>query len=67
MPDSPASPCINQCVLDNSSGVCRGCLRTMQEITDWYWLGPTERLAILRRIEAARREASKEGDKKAHP
>lgn len=29
------SPCINICKMDSASGLCRGCLRTIDEITLW--------------------------------
>ena len=30
-----ASPCISVCVLDAASGMCTGCLRTLDEIAGW--------------------------------
>jgi uncharacterized protein len=29
------SPCINVCEMDQKSGLCRGCLRTIDEIVAW--------------------------------
>jgi len=29
------SPCMSVCEMDDASGLCRGCLRTLDEITAW--------------------------------
>lgn len=29
------SPCIGICVMDDASGLCKGCQRTIDEIIDW--------------------------------
>lgn len=50
-----ASPCIKVCVVDDR-GICRGCLRTLEEIAAWSRLGDAERREVLVRI-AARRTA----------
>ncbi|MFT7459218.1 MAG: putative Fe-S protein YdhL (DUF1289 family) [Planctomycetota bacterium] len=33
--DEPCSPCINICTLDPEKQLCLGCLRTVEEITNW--------------------------------
>jgi predicted Fe-S protein YdhL (DUF1289 family) len=43
----PASPCIAVCILDPSSGLCRGCWRTIDEIARWSDLGAEEKRRIL--------------------
>jgi predicted Fe-S protein YdhL (DUF1289 family) len=30
-----ASPCVSVCVMDKTTGLCMGCLRTLQEIGAW--------------------------------
>ncbi len=30
-----ASPCVSVCRMDAGSGLCEGCLRTLDEITQW--------------------------------
>ena len=40
------SPCVGVCELDQVSGLCRGCLRTLQEIARWGGLSATERRMI---------------------
>jgi predicted Fe-S protein YdhL (DUF1289 family) len=47
------SPCINVCVLDPVSGLCRGCGRTLDEIAQWTQLDPAERARIT--LEAPQR------------
>lgn len=50
-----ASPCINLCTLDEASGLCQGCLRTLDEISAWSRVSNAERLAILAAV-AGRRQ-----------
>ena len=49
------SPCINICILDEERGLCRGCLRTLDEIGDWGRYSAAERARIMARL-ASRRE-----------
>ncbi len=53
---APASPCIGVCLMDPQSGRCRGCLRTIAEIANWYSADAAEKRAILARL-AVRRES----------
>ena len=41
------SPCIDVCVLDPDSGLCRGCARTLDEIARWSELSDVERERVL--------------------
>ena len=50
-----ASPCTNVCTLDETRGLCRGCLRTLDEISAWSRISNAEKLAILVAV-AGRRE-----------
>jgi predicted Fe-S protein YdhL (DUF1289 family) len=45
---SIASPCINICTLDQGSGLCLGCKRSIEEITRWSAYSDAERAAIMR-------------------
>ena len=47
-----ASPCVNVCTIDRASGLCRGCRRTLDEISAWSRLGDDERLGILAALAA---------------
>ena len=49
-PASIASPCINICTLDDATGWCRGCGRTIGEIGNWSAKPPEERRAIRSRL-----------------
>jgi uncharacterized protein len=51
------SPCISVCVMDGS-GLCTGCLRTIDEIASWGALSNTSKTIILRVIEARRAKIS---------
>jgi predicted Fe-S protein YdhL (DUF1289 family) len=46
----PASPCISVCQIDNKTGFCVGCLRTIDEIRDWIISTPDQRNRILANI-----------------
>jgi predicted Fe-S protein YdhL (DUF1289 family) len=48
-PDAP-SPCISVCAIEPSTGFCRGCFRTIQEIAGWTMMTKSERLAVLGRL-----------------
>jgi quercetin 2,3-dioxygenase len=55
----PASPCINICVLDPASGYCRGCWRTLDEITGWPTASSEEKRRILLILEGRRLTAAR--------
>ncbi len=44
------SPCINVCKMDDASGWCLGCLRTIDEIVVWTRLSDAQREAVLARL-----------------
>jgi len=58
-----ASPCINVCEMDAGSGLCRGCLRSLDEIAGWQAADDDEKRAILARI-AQRRAGHAAGDER---
>ena len=43
---SVASPCISVCRIDEASGLCVGCLRTLDEIAAWARLDDDARRAV---------------------
>lgn len=49
------SPCIGICRLEPASGLCEGCLRTIDEIAAWPEADDAARLAILDRLRERRR------------
>jgi len=54
---SPPSPCLGICLMDPATRMCRGCLRTIDEIRRWYEASAAEKRAILGRL-AVRRLAT---------
>lgn len=42
----PVSPCVAVCRMDDASGLCAGCLRTLDEIAAWGVLEEDERRAV---------------------
>lgn len=55
-PTTP-SPCINVCRMDPHSGLCLGCLRTLEEIAGWSRFSDITRLAVLERVDERRQQA----------
>jgi uncharacterized protein len=49
-----ASPCINICQMDEASGWCRGCLRTLDEIAFWSVLDEGDKRAVLAELDQRR-------------
>ncbi len=46
----PPSPCINVCRMDPRTGLCEGCLRTLDEIAAWSTLDPEQKRAVLAQL-----------------
>lgn len=44
------SPCISVCVIDERTGLCTGCQRTLDEIAAWSVLDDADRRAVWTRI-----------------
>jgi uncharacterized protein len=60
--EDPPSPCIKVCAHDEEMGLCRGCLRTLDEIAAWGSLGNDEKIKILERIEVRRKRGASARD-----
>jgi predicted Fe-S protein YdhL (DUF1289 family) len=41
------SPCVSICVIDEPTGLCAGCYRTLDEIAGWIDLSAAERRAVV--------------------
>lgn len=41
-----ASPCTKVCTMDPASGLCIGCLRTLDEIAAWSTLDDAQKRAV---------------------
>jgi predicted Fe-S protein YdhL (DUF1289 family) len=49
------SPCVRICVVDEARDICRGCYRTLDEISRWASYTRPQKLALL--AELAQRRA----------
>lgn len=49
------SPCIKICQ-QNKDGICLGCFRTNEEITEWYNLSDVEKLKVRKKAIERRNE-----------
>ena len=45
------SPCVSVCQMDETTGWCKGCWRTLDEIAHWSVLDESEKLAVWHDIE----------------
>lgn len=45
------SPCISVCAMDDISGLCQGCYRTVEEITAWWDMSVDEQNKLLTVLE----------------
>jgi len=50
---APMSPCINVCSLDEQ-GLCRGCRRSLAEISGWIRMTAEQQWAVIRKTEERR-------------
>lgn len=57
IPVRAESPCIGICSIDESSGYCLGCYRTIDEIKTWFDMGQDEKKSLLTQLEE-RQQAS---------
>jgi len=46
------SPCVNVCVMDDATGLCRGCGRTLDEIARWSVMREAEKRTVIALLEA---------------
>lgn len=49
------SPCIKICKIDETTGLCEGCLRSRREIAIWSSISDTERRRIMGELKVRRR------------
>ena len=49
-PGKVPSPCLSICRMDSVTGLCEGCLRTLDEITTWSMADDAARRAVWDRI-----------------
>jgi predicted Fe-S protein YdhL (DUF1289 family) len=61
--DRVPSPCVNVCVMDAASGVCIGCLRTLDEIAAWSVLDAAAKRAVLAELPQRRARLTSSNDR----
>ncbi|PPD56603.1 MAG: DUF1289 domain-containing protein [Methylotenera sp.] len=49
------SPCIGVCSMDDLTGLCQGCYRTLEEIQQWWDLDSNQKKQVIHQV--AEREA----------
>lgn len=52
--DEIDSPCVKICAIHPASGLCVGCLRTLDEISRWSAMGHDARAAVIADLPARR-------------
>lgn len=61
VPDSVASPCINVCTIDEESGLCLGCARSLQEVARWRRFSDAQKSEIINRLTERKRKMKESG------
>jgi len=51
------SPCVRLCVMDEDTGFCAGCSRTLEEIGSWATYSEAERKRIMAALPERRAKA----------
>lgn len=55
------SPCTRVCTIDEHTGLCAGCYRTLDEISRWRELTNAQRRQVLAQLALRRAHASDAG------
>lgn len=50
--DEVESPCVKLCVIHPEERICVGCMRSIEEISQWSRLSPQERAAVMQDLPA---------------
>jgi hypothetical protein len=56
------SPCIDVCQMDAHTGLCKGCLRTIDEIVGWGNASDLHKRAVWELIELRRADLQSDGE-----
>ncbi len=51
------SPCVGVCSIDEASGFCHGCYRTIEEIKGWWNMSQPEQLKLVADLEQRQNQA----------
>lgn len=52
----PDSPCVNVCQMDERIGLCKGCLRTIDEIAAWASMSDAQKREVKTQLLSRRFE-----------
>lgn len=58
---SVASPCINVCTIDEESGYCLGCARTIQEVARWKRMDDDRKRQVINQLPERKRQMQAAG------
>jgi predicted Fe-S protein YdhL (DUF1289 family) len=47
-----ASPCISICSINETTGLCTGCFRTVEEVAGWLYFNEFQKTQILDMLKA---------------
>ena len=61
-PPTITSPCIAVCKMDDASGYCIGCWRTIDEIIDWQMLTQAQKADVLDQLPERRQQQSRSAE-----
>ena len=53
----PPSPCVSVCTLDDDTGYCMGCGRTVEQSAGWTRMSKAEQWAVIDELAARDRRA----------
>ena len=48
------SPCISICAMDETTGFCKGCKRTINEVAMWLYMTDDEKALVVAELEKRR-------------
>lgn len=51
------SPCIGVCSIDEASGFCAGCYRTVEEIKGWWDMSQAKQQKLVAELEQRQKQA----------
>ena len=57
--DQTLSPCIGTCSTVSGDDICKGCLRTFDEVITWHTLSDKQKISINQRLVLDRTRMSK--------
>jgi len=54
-PKHPPSPCVSVCAINPATGLCRGCMRSLDEIAAWPRMTADQKHDVLRELRRRKR------------